>query len=333
MSLSRALPATLLALLFALSGRAEAADQNWQCYTYLPAATDPAYQGLADFAAEITKASDGKLNVACHVGGSLPINASTIAQSIAQNVLQLGLVDSLSYNSLVPAAGALSVPGLFPSSAGLQDGINALMPLLNAEFAKRNVVVLGIASYPLQVIWGTGKITTLSDLKNLKIRVTTPEQAEFAVRFGATPVTLGAPDVATSLQRGIIQAVLTANVGGGIIWHGLLHSNLRTGPNYVTVMLLVNKTQFDALPAPLQQTISELGLKAAANITHVLQSREDGLTEDYRKEGILITPGTEADRTAIADQMRSYWQQWAQSRGPVAQQALGTVEQALQIQK
>jgi TRAP-type transport system periplasmic protein len=156
--------------------------------------------------------------------------------------------------------------------------------------------------------------------------VTTPEQAEFAVRFGATPVTLGAPDVATSLQRGIIQGVLTSNVGGGIIWHGLLHYNLRTGPNYVCVMLLVNKTQFDALPPALQQTISGLGIKAATNITDVLKSREDGLTEDYRKEGMVITPGTEADRAAIAERMRSYWPQWSQRRGPMAQQALALVE-------
>jgi TRAP-type transport system periplasmic protein len=164
MTLNRALlPAVLLGILSALCGRADAAEQKWQCYTYLPAATDPAYQAFADFAAEISKASDGKLNVACHVGGSLPINASTIAQSIAENVLQLGLVDSLSYNSLVPAAGALSLPGLFPNSAALQNGIKALMPMLNAEFAKRNVVVLGIASYPLQVIYGTSKLTTLSD--------------------------------------------------------------------------------------------------------------------------------------------------------------------------
>jgi TRAP-type C4-dicarboxylate transport system substrate-binding protein len=330
MGLSRALPAALFALLLAFNGRAKAAEHNWQCYTYLPAATDPAYQALADFATEISKASDGKLNVACHVGGSLPINASTIAQSIAGNVLQLGLVDSLSYNSLVPAAGAMSLPGLFPSGATLQEGITALMPMLNPEFAKRNIIVLGIASYPLQVIYGTGKITALSDLKNLKIRVTTPEQAEFAVRFGATPVTLGAPDVATSLQRGIIQAVLTSNVGGGIVWHGLLHYNLRTGPNYVSVMLLVNKQQFDALPPALQETVSKLGLEAAAKITHVLQSREVGLTEEFRKEGMVITPGTAADRTTIADRMRSYWPQWAQSRGTVAQQALTTLQQALQ---
>lgn len=334
MILRRALlPAVVFGILSAVCGRAEAAKKNWQCYTYLPAAADPAYQALANFAVDISKASDGKLNVACHVGGSLPIKASTIAQSIADNVLQLGLVDSLSYNSLVPAAGALSLPGLFPSSTALQDGIKALTPMLNAEFAKRNVVILGIASYPLQVIYGTSKLTTLSDLKNLKIRVTTPEQAEFAVRFGATPITLGAPDVATSLQRGIIQGVLTSNVGGGIIWHGLLHYNLRTGPNYVCVMLLVNKTQFDALSPALQKTISALGIKTAMNITNILKSREDGLTAKYRKEGMVITPGTRADRVAISERMRSYWPKWAQSRGPVAQQALTVVEQAIKKQK
>ncbi len=332
MTVRRALLALFLLAGLAAAGPApaRAAGQTWQCYTYLPAVTDPAYQALVSLAAEIGQASGGKIDVACHPGGALPIKASTIAQSIAEDVLQFGLVNSLSYNSLVPAAGVLSLPGLFPNEAALGKGVAALLPMLNAEFAKRDIVVLGVASYPLQVIYGTRRITTLSDIKGMKIRVTTPEQAAFAVRFGATPITLGAPDVATALQRGIIQGVLTANVGGGIIWHGLLHYNLRTGPNYVSVMLMVNKRRFEALPADVRRKISALGRAAAARITNILQGREDGLTEDYRKEGMVITPGTPADAALIAARMRSYWPQWAKRNGASGAQALATVEQAIE---
>lgn len=332
MTSRRAILPLLLAPAFAATRArtALAAGQTWQCYTYLPAATDPAYQALVDVAAAIGKASGGAIDVACHPGGSLPINASTIAQSIAENVLQFGLVDSLSYNSLVPAAGVLSLPGLFPSEAALSKGVAALLPMLNAAFARRNIVVFGVASYPLQVIYGTRKLISLADLKGMRLRVTTAEQAEFAVRFGATPITLGAPEVATSLQRGIIQGVLTSNVGGGIIWHGLLHYNLRTGPNYVSVMLMANKGRFDALPADLRQKIAALGLAASARITHILQSRENGLTETFRKEGMVITEGTPAEAKEIAARMRSYWPQWAKRNGPAAEKALALVEQAIQ---
>ncbi|MDA8049013.1 MAG: TRAP transporter substrate-binding protein DctP [Rhodospirillales bacterium] len=328
MMLRRLLLPTLLTLAVFIGPAAHAA-QKWQCYTYDAATTDPVYQTLAGLAAAITKASDGQLEVACHPGGSLPIKASTIAQSISEGVLQFGLVDSLSYNSLLPAAGVLSLPGLYANEAELNKAIKALLPTLNAGFAKRNIRVLGISNYPLQVIWSTRKITSLADLKGMKLRVTSPEQAAFAVRFGATPITLGMPDVATSLQRGIIQGVLTASVGGGLVWQGLLHYNLRTGPNYVSVMLLVNKARLSALPAPLQEKISALSAKAATKISTLLQTREDGLTAEFAKKGMVVIPGTPADAQLIAEKMRSYWPKWAKENGPAAAKALAVVEHAL----
>jgi TRAP-type C4-dicarboxylate transport system substrate-binding protein len=309
--------------------RAAVPHQTWQCYTYDSAATDPLYLALLKLGAEINKASGGSIALACHPGGALPINVENIAQSISQGVLQFGLVDSLSYNSVVPAAEVLSLPGLYGNESELGSAVTALTPLLKPQFAARDIVMLGVANYPLQVLWSTRKLTTLADLKGMKIRVTTPDQAQFAVRFGATPITLGMPDVPTSLQRGVIQGVLTANVGGGIVWHGLLRYNLRTGPNYVSIMLLVNKKVFDALPPALQKTIASLSADEAGKMTSLLQGRETALTAQFKKQGLIVTPGTPADAAAIKARMQPYLAQWAKASGPTAAKALSTVEQTL----
>lgn len=305
-----------------------ASAATWQCYTYDSAATDPLYLELVKLAGQIKQATGGKVNVACHPGGALPINVENIAQSISQGVLQFGLVDSLSYNGLVPASGVLSLPGLFKSQADLASTVAAITPALRKAFLARNAVMLGIASYPLQVLWSTQKLTTLADLKGATMRVTSAEQAEFVKRFGGTPITLGMPDVPTSLQRGIVKGVITANVGGGLVWHGLLHYNLRTGPNYVTIMLLVNKRRFDALPADQQKKIEALSATAAQTMTKLLQGRENALTVQFQKEGLIVTPGTPADAAEIRQRMKSYWPEWAKQKGPAAQKMLATVEAA-----
>lgn len=304
-------------------------SQTWQCISNTSSPTDPTYVRLLKLADEIGKASDGKIHVVCHPSGALPIEASSVAQAVSGDVLQFAVADSLAYNSIVPAAGVLSLPGLFNSEAALNKGIAVVTPMLNADFSRRSMVMLGVATYPLQVLWSTQKLTSLDDLKGMKLRVTTPEQAEFAVRFGATPITMGIANVATALQRGIIQGLLTASSGGGRILHEILHYNLRTGPNYVSVILIVNKQHFNALPKPLQAKIAALSRQAANDMTAVLQGTEAQLTEQFKKEGMIVTPGTPAEAKLIADRMRSYWPKWAAQHGPDARRALAEVEQAI----
>ena len=322
----KSLSLLLIALcLISTRALAEVPYRTWQCYTFDSSTVDPLYQRFLKLAADIKEASGGRINVSCHPGGSLPINSEDITQSISTGTIQFALGDS-SYSSVIPAAGVLQLPGLYADEAQLASAAKALTPFLKEQFAARNIVMLGIASYPRQVLWSTQKLTSLSDLKGLKIRVTNPEQGEFASRFGATPLTLGMSDVPTALQRGVIQGVLTANVGGGIVWHGLVHYNLRTGPNFVTIALLANKTTFDALPQDLQDKILSLCADASQQMTALLLSRENGMTADFEKDGLIVTPGTPADELAIRQRMEPYWAEWARQHGADAQKALSIVE-------
>ncbi len=309
--------------------RAAPAHETWQCVSNTSSPTDPTYQILLRLAADIGKASGGRITVLCHPSGALPIKAGDVAQAVSEDVLQFAVADSLAYNSLVPAAAVISLPGLFGSDAALDKGIAAVMPMLRVQFAKRNATLLAVANYPLQVLWSTTKLVSLADLKGMKLRVSTAQQAEFAARFGAVPITMGIADVGPALQRGIIEELVTASSGGGRILRDILRYNLRTGPNYVSTMLIVNRRRFDALPKPLQDQIALLTAQAAHDMTSVLRGTEGQLTAEFAKQGMVVTPGTPEDAKLIAARMSSYWPQWAASNGPAAKQALSIVEQAI----
>ena len=62
---------------------------------------------------------------------------------------------------------------------------------LRAEFNKRNIVLLGRYIFPENVMWSKKKLTSLADIAGQKIRVISPEQAEFIKVLGGIPVTLG----------------------------------------------------------------------------------------------------------------------------------------------
>src|SRR5262245_32639149 len=78
---------------------------TWNAYTYTPAATLAPARGLARIAEGIDKATGGALKIKIHLGGSLPIGASDIANALSDNVVQLG--DDGFFHGNLPITGIL----------------------------------------------------------------------------------------------------------------------------------------------------------------------------------------------------------------------------------
>lgn len=311
------------------SAAAQAPKWEWKCYTYLGATTDPVYKRLLQLADEVKKDSNGALQMNCNIGGSIPIRTSNMVQAVSDNVLQFGMADSGSYSGFIQLSGLTSLPGLFASDEELFKGFAVISPLIDAALAKKGVRMLGATHYPRQVFWGVGQITSLQDIAGKKLRVTTPEQAEFAKRFGAIPVTIGTPEVSSALQSGVVQAVLTASAGGGRLWREHFKSNYRAGPNYVSVLLVANKSAFESLPADLQRKVAARIQKTGEDMTAIVFGDEERLTQEFAKGGMTVTRGKPEDFKLIETRMRSYWPDWAKAKGPEAQEALKKLTEAL----
>lgn len=310
------------ALVPATAALAQTPRYEWKCYTYIPAATAPEYKSLLEMTEELKRETGGALQLNCNVGGSIPIKTATMTQAVSDDVIQFGMADSGAYSGFVQLAGMTSLPGLFATDEELGRGFTAVAPLLDAALAKKNVKYLGAVHYPRQVFWGVGPLASLADISGKKIRVTTPEQAEFARRFNAVPVTIGSPEVSSALQSGLVQVVLTASAGGGRLWKEHFKSNFRAGPNYVTVLLIANRKTFDKLPADLQAKVSARVQKWGDELTAKLSRDEETLTQEFAKSGMVVTRGKPEDFRAIEDKMRSYWLEWAKAKGPEAEEGL-----------
>ena len=70
-------------------------------------------------------------------------------------------------------------------------------------------------------------------------------------RFGANGLTVGAAEVPSALERGVVDGVLTANAGGGKVWKDLLKYCYEIGINFFEANLAVNKEAYAKLPAAL----------------------------------------------------------------------------------
>ena len=95
--------------------RARAAGTHWDCYIYNPVATVAASRGMADIIEAVGRATGDALAISLHLGGSLPINTTTITQAVSDGVVQMG--DDGYFLGNVPIAGVPTIEAMHAAGA------------------------------------------------------------------------------------------------------------------------------------------------------------------------------------------------------------------------
>jgi TRAP-type C4-dicarboxylate transport system substrate-binding protein len=307
-----ALAATLIA------GPATAAD-NWRAYTYNAVATVTSVKGLNAMIEAIQKETQGQLNIRLNLGGTLPIAATNITQAVSDNVVQMG--DDAFFVGSVPVGGVVRLPMFLPTRAEFEKAWDVDAPYLRAEYAKKNIVLLGRYIFPENVMWSKKKLTSLADISGQKIRVISPEQAEFIKVLGGIPVTLGTAEVAAGIDRGVIDGALTASSGYGYVWRDLLKYSYRLNVSFIDSLILVNKDAWDKLAPDTRTKVQALVNEHTRKITDAMAAEDNDLTKKLADGGMVVTEPTKAELAEAEKRITPYWKEWGEKR-PAAAEAL-----------
>jgi TRAP-type C4-dicarboxylate transport system substrate-binding protein len=313
---------TILAVCF--GGEALAID--WNFYHHQSAPLFATSRGARMLSEEIEKSTNGELKARLHLSGTLQIAPNNITPAVASGVVQLA--DDLFNSGNIPVAGIPRLPGLVRSLDEYTKAADALRPYIVKAFADKGVVVLGEYTYPLQVVWGRKKLTSLDDFKGMKLRVAQPEQGEMVRRFGGTSITISAPEVPSALDRGVVDGIFTAGVGA-VLWKDLLKFGFLIPVNWNNSYIIANAEAFNKLSPDLQKKLREAAQKIAKWNQDTMQKEEADSTKVLGDAGYTLTRATPAEAAKVADTMKPYWDEWAKSRGPEVMEALAKVRAAL----
>jgi TRAP-type C4-dicarboxylate transport system substrate-binding protein len=163
-------------------------------------------QGAQAWADDVTKASDGAIEVKIFAGGVIGDN-SNMYDRITNGVTDIGLAVFGPVSSLFPKTNVGTLP--FEARNHREDAL-ALWHLyqkgvITEEFAK--VKPLGFIVFPGLVIHSKKPIHDLADMKGLKISVEGRVLSTMMPRLGASPISLQPGELYASLQRGLVEAV------------------------------------------------------------------------------------------------------------------------------
>jgi TRAP-type C4-dicarboxylate transport system substrate-binding protein len=117
-----------------------------------------------------------------------------------------------------PEFNAVDLPALAPDMASLRQTVGAFRPHIERVLRERyQIELLGIYTYPAQVVFCTRPFSGLSDLSGRRIRTSSVGQSEMVQALGATPIVIPFAEVVPAIKGGVVECAITGTLSGNAV--------------------------------------------------------------------------------------------------------------------
>lgn len=254
---------TAFAAALALTGPSTATAQakhQWKFVSIIPAGQDVFIDRFKELAAEITKRTNGQVEVSFFPAGELPYKAPEHLRVAGKGMVEMSeVVSSMAFGD-APALllGDLPFIALNPSERKLVQSI--VGPDITAALNKQGVEPIAYGAYPPRNIVTRNPVKSLAELKGLKLRTAGGLEAEYVKLWGAAPSFVVWAEVYPATQRGVVDGVLTAAVAieTAKLYEVAPHFLKIDGP-VATFNITVNRTAWQKLTPEQQSTVKAVG--------------------------------------------------------------------------
>jgi TRAP-type C4-dicarboxylate transport system substrate-binding protein len=248
-----------MALVFGLGFGLLHAQTKWDLPAAYPS-TNFHSVNLNQFAADVEKATGGKLKITVHANASL-FKAPEIKRAIQSGQAPIGEILMANFQNEWQLWGADGLPFLADSYDEAWRLWKAQKPLLDKKLAEQGMMVLYAVAWPPQGVYSKKILNSAADLKGIKWRAYSPATARIADLVGAQPVTVQAAEVSQAFATGVTESTITSGSTGA---DSKLYEHVKyfydTQAWLPKNAVLVNLNAFKSLDKPTQDAL----LKAAA---------------------------------------------------------------------
>lgn len=284
---------------------------------------------------EVEKRTGGRVKVTPYYGESL----GKVANSL--NMLKTGICDL----ALMPTGvlskdfrvlDVLSLPGLISNRAVGTELMYTLLHrgLLEKEFAGYRPIVLQ-AHDSFYLVFTKKKVTTLEELKGMKIRFPSITIKSYFEALGATPVSIPPPELFNAINTGVLDG--TSASPGYLVMSKLYEimkyiswaNPISSGANIV----LMSQKTWDSLPQDIHLIMEELNTKAKYQYLDAGQQQDIDSIKQLKKAGMemySLSPDELKRWQKLAQPVMDQWVSDTQAAGFPGKEALETAHQVVE---
>ena len=267
-------------------------------------------ENLNQFAADVDKATAGKLKITVHSNAAL-FKAPEIKRAVQGGQAQMGEILLVNYQNEWQVFGADGLPFLADSYDASMKLYKAQKPALDKKLGEQGMFVLYSVPWPPQGIYSKKPLASAADLKGIKWRAYSPATARIAELVGAQPVTVQAAELSQAMATGVIESYMSSGSTG---YDTKTYEHIKywydTQAWLPKNAVLVNKAAFDALDKPTQEAVLKAGAEAETRGWAASKAENTRTIELLKKNGMNILPppaALTADMKKVGDTMLKEW--------------------------
>ncbi|HJH24311.1 MAG TPA: TRAP transporter substrate-binding protein [Paenalcaligenes hominis] len=219
-----------------------------------------AYQNgeLPFWSKTIPELSDGKITVDIKGYNEMGLKGPEVLRLVSQGVIPIGSATLAYFATDNPINEAIDLAGLAPDIETARAVTEAFLPVYEKHYDANNAKLLGISTYPAQVLFCKGSFTGLNDLKGKKVRTSSRTQAEFVQAFGGSSVTIPFGEVVPALQNGVVDCAITGSLSGySAKWYEVSDHLYALPINWNQQLIVANKAFWNKLDPKVQTFLEE----------------------------------------------------------------------------
>ncbi len=276
------------------------------------------------FCDEIKKRTDSKVNITIHWGGTLVAQPQTLS-AVGKGVADMGAAMGGTTVTENPHWSTLSLTGAGSDQWAIMKAVYEVTNTnseIKAEMDNHNVVPSHGYFPGTPVLVLKKPVESLKDIRGLRIRVATPDEASAWAKLGAESVTLSIPELYDSIDKGVIDGtVLTITWCDTLklmevapYWYRL--SNNLLGSDVTTV---INKDVWNRFSMETRDTIQEIIGEYNEKYTNAVLSLEekvlkDGIAASSFNYESIPSDVDEAYTQAIFDAHEDWFKRWDEKK-------------------
>lgn len=301
-----------------------------------PGAMNDTFDAFLD---EIEKRTDGQIKFERFYQGAL-VGGTDVVDALRNGVADVALVNASQQSGRIPLGTVATNPAIFSNPWATTKAMTELydlFPELKEENEKVGVVDIGWITMPTAYVMSTKPVSSLDDLKGLRILSNTRGITTLLADLGATPIGLpivesyealsrgAAEAIAISYQAGstngiheVVDSVWTLPVGGGNMFYGM------------------NKKVWDSLPDHLKEIIQEVRAEFQPDSSYkiYIEQGDSAAFQRFVDNNVEIIEASEEDINHVVENYATkVWDIWVKEMdeaGLPGQEVLDTFRQLVE---
>jgi TRAP-type transport system periplasmic protein len=291
-----------LAVALFLAAAGDAAGLTIKLGSLAPAGS-PWELGLKRLAAEWESLSGGRVTVKIYSGG-IAGDEPDMIRKVRIGTLNAAYVTVTGLQGIFNGLKTLSYPLLVRSDDELAYVLGHMQPFFDAELQKRGFKAFMWSPGGWAYFFSRQPVLTPDDLRRQKLWVWSgdPDEIQAYQSAGFTTVTLASTDLMTSLQGGMVDALVTSPlVAASSQWFGVASNmfSLRLAPLWGAAV--INARTWAEIPADLQPKLLAAAQKISDSLAPDLLKADGSAIAVMKTYGLKITEPTPQATAAWAD--------------------------------